>query len=124
MPMPMPVLPAVPSTMIPPGRNAPRAIASRMIASAARSLTEPPGFMNSALPRIVQPVASEAALSWISGVWPIASTTVGLKGIGTSFLNRLGEAARAGQEGSRRRAKADVRSSARAAASRRYDRLK
>ncbi len=93
MPMPMPVLPAVPSTTTPPGLSAPRAIASRMIASAARSLTEPPGFMNSALPRMVQPVASEAALSLISGVWPIASTTVGLKVIGTSFLNTLGEAA-------------------------------
>ena len=61
MAMPMPVLPAVPSTMTPPGRSAPRATASRMIASAARSLTDPPGFMNSALPRIVQPVASDAA---------------------------------------------------------------
>jgi hypothetical protein len=35
----------------------------------------------------VQPVASEAALSLISGVLPIASTTVGLKGIGTSFFS-------------------------------------
>ena len=48
---PMPVLPAVPSTMVPPGRSAPRATASRMIQSAARSLTEAPGFMNSALPQ-------------------------------------------------------------------------
>ena len=85
MPMPMPVLPAVPSTTTPPGLSAPRATASRMMASAARSLTEPPGFMNSALPRIVQPVASEAALSLISGVLPIASTMVGLNGIETSF---------------------------------------
>ena len=58
---PMPVLPAVPSTMTPPGCSAPRSIASRMMNSAARSLTDWPGFMNSALPRISQPVASDAA---------------------------------------------------------------
>ena len=46
----MPVLPAVPSTTVPPGRSVPRATASRMIQSAARSLTDWPGFMNSALP--------------------------------------------------------------------------
>ncbi len=69
----MPVLPAVPSTMVPPGFSRPDASASRMIASAARSLTEPPGFMNSALPRMAQPVASEARRSRISGVLPIAA---------------------------------------------------
>ena len=47
---PMPVLPAVPSTIVPPGLSAPEAMASWMMASAARSFTEPPGFMNSALP--------------------------------------------------------------------------
>ena len=41
--MPMPVLPAVPSTIVPPGRNF-RASASRIIYSAARSLTDWPGF--------------------------------------------------------------------------------
>ncbi len=46
--------------------------ASSMMASAARSLTEPPGFRNSALPRMVQPVSSEAFLSLMSGVLPIA----------------------------------------------------
>src|SRR6185312_13353112 len=75
MAMPMPVLPAVPSTIAPPGRNAPLATASLMIARAARSLTDPPGFMNSALPRIVHPVASEAARRWMRGVRPIAATT-------------------------------------------------
>ena len=49
----MPVLPAVPSTITPPGRNAPLRIASSMMKSAARSLTDWPGFMNSALPRMV-----------------------------------------------------------------------
>jgi hypothetical protein len=69
----MPVLPAVPSTTVPPGFNVPRCSASVMIASPARSFTEPPGFMNSALPRIVQPVASDARRSLISGVLPIAA---------------------------------------------------
>ena len=69
----MPVLPAVPSTMTPPGRSSPFFTASSMMNSAARSLTDWPGFMNSALPRIVQPVASETRLSLINGVLPIAS---------------------------------------------------
>ena len=75
MQRPMPVLPAVPSTIVPPGLSLPERTASKIMASAARSLTEPPGFMNSALPRIVQPVASEAALSLMRGVRPMASTT-------------------------------------------------
>ena len=70
---PMPVLPAVPSTTVPPGCSRPALSASRMMKSAARSLTDWPGFMNSALPRMVQPVSSEARLSLISGVLPIAS---------------------------------------------------
>src|SRR5690606_38222471 len=41
---------------------------------AARSFTDPPGFRNSALPRIVQPVSSDALRSLISGVLPTAST--------------------------------------------------
>jgi hypothetical protein len=45
-----------------------------MMNNAARSFTDWPGFMNSALPRIVQPVAAETRLSLMSGVLPIAST--------------------------------------------------
>src|SRR5215218_35011 len=71
----MPVLPAVDSTTSPPGLRSPRFSASRIIHLAARSLTDWPGFMNSALPRMVQPVSSEARLSLMSGVLPIASTT-------------------------------------------------
>jgi hypothetical protein len=41
----------------------------------ARSFTDWPGFMNSALPRISQPVVSDARFSLISGVLPIASIT-------------------------------------------------
>src|SRR5271170_8113813 len=60
--------------MIPPGRNRPRSSASVMIANAARSLTEPPGFKNSALPRIVHRVISDARRSLISGVFPTVPT--------------------------------------------------
>ena len=74
---PMPVLPAVPSTTVPPGRSSPRSTASLMMYSAARSLTDWPGFMNSALPQISQPVASDARLRRIRGVWPIAAARSG-----------------------------------------------
>ena len=53
----------------------PRRSASRMIHSAARSFTDWPGFMNSALPRISQPVASLAAFRRMSGVSPMRSST-------------------------------------------------
>src|SRR5882762_9300171 len=71
----MPVLPAVASTTRPPGLRSPRFSASRIIHLPARSLTDWPGFMNSALPRIVQPVSSDACLSLIRGVLPIAWMT-------------------------------------------------
>src|SRR5690349_15712755 len=71
----MPVLPAVASSTRPPGLRSPRFSASRIIHLPARSLTDWPGFMNSAFPRIVQPVASEARFSLMSGVFPMASTT-------------------------------------------------
>src|SRR3954469_14827389 len=63
--------------MRPPGPISPRFSASRIIWRAARSFTDWPGFMNSALPRIVQPVISDARRSLISGVLPIASITSG-----------------------------------------------
>src|SRR3954453_3250174 len=44
--------------------------------SAARSFTDSPGFMNSAFPRIVQPVSSDARRSLIRGVLPIASSVL------------------------------------------------
>src|SRR3569832_235924 len=71
----MPVLPAVASTTRPPGFSSPRISASKIIHLPARSLTDWPGFMNSALPRMVQPVSSEARFNLISGVLPIASMT-------------------------------------------------
>ncbi|MGY4359704.1 hypothetical protein ACVW0J_006197 [Bradyrhizobium sp. i1.7.7] len=69
------MLPAVASTTRPPGLSSPRFSASRIIHLPARSFTDWPGFMNSALPRMVQPVSSEARLSLMSGVLPMASTT-------------------------------------------------
>src|SRR5215472_3821865 len=76
MASPMPVLPAVPSTIRPPGRSRPARSWSRTIHSAARSFTDCPGFMNSALPRISHPVASLARFRRMSGVSPMASRTL------------------------------------------------
>src|SRR5215468_10763011 len=90
----MPVLPAVDSTTSPPGLRSPRFSASRIIHLPARSFTDWPGFMNSALPRMVQPVASEARFSLMSGVLPMASTTSLLKimsGGPPGFLDAFGE---------------------------------
>jgi hypothetical protein len=47
---PTPVFPDVPSTITPPGFNAPRRSASSTIATPIRSFTEPPGLKNSAFP--------------------------------------------------------------------------
>src|SRR5262245_8957138 len=66
----MPVLPAVPSTTVPPGFSVPAFSAASMMPRAARSFTDPPGFMNSALPRISQPVSALSLLRRISGVLP------------------------------------------------------
>src|SRR5947207_15751039 len=41
-----------------------------MIPYAARSFTDPAGFMNSAFPRISQPVSSDRRRSRINGVFP------------------------------------------------------
>src|SRR5262245_34869356 len=67
----MPVLPAVPSTTVPPGLRTPRFSASRIRYKPARSLTDPPGLRNSALPRISQPVSFDAERRRIRGVLPI-----------------------------------------------------
>src|SRR5882672_12647440 len=70
----MPVLPAVPSTISPPGLSRPRRSASRMMYRPARSFTDPPGLRNSALPRMLQPVSSEGPRKRISGVLPMLPT--------------------------------------------------
>jgi len=76
----MPVLPAVPSTMVPPGASLPSASARRMMPLAARSLILPPGFMNSAFPRISQPVSRESEPMRSSGVFPTASQSEPMRG--------------------------------------------
>src|SRR5438067_2168020 len=71
----MPVLPLVPSTIVPPGFKRPSFSARSMIGIPIRSLSEPPGLKNSALantgvriPRVTRP-------SRMSGVHPMSSST-------------------------------------------------
>lgn len=68
------MLPAVPSTTVPPGLSLPDFSACSIIERAARSLTDPPGLRNSALPKISQPVSSLKLLSLIRGVLPTVPT--------------------------------------------------
>src|SRR5262249_43779846 len=81
--------PGLPAPHGPPGLISPPFSASRMICRAGRSLTDWPGFMNSALPRIVQPVAADARLSLISGVLPIAATMSSLARMGLPTCSGL-----------------------------------
>lgn len=71
----MPVLPAVPSTTVPPGFSWPFVIASWIKNRAARSFTDPPPLQNSAFARISHPVSSLILFSRISGVLPIIPTS-------------------------------------------------
>ena len=73
----MPVLPAVPSTIVPPGRSSPRASASSTMNSAARSFTLAPGLANSHLPKMSHPVASLGPFSRTSGVLPMRASVSG-----------------------------------------------
>ena len=72
---PIPVFPAVPSTIIPPFEISFRLIASWTINNAALSLTDSPGLKYSAFPYIWQPVNSEACFSLTNGVFPIWDIT-------------------------------------------------
>jgi hypothetical protein len=56
--------------IVAPGLSLPAASASVMIPYAARSFTDPPGFMNSAFPRISHPVSSDRHRNRINGVFP------------------------------------------------------
>src|SRR5687768_16407811 len=76
----MPVMPAVPSTIVPPGASWHLSSASRTIHSAARSLTEAPGLANSHLPKISQPASALGPASRTSGVLPIRSSGLGAQG--------------------------------------------
>ena len=77
-----PVDPAVPSATTPPRRSVPSAIASRMIFSATRSLTDPPGLANSHLISTSHPVASLSDATRIMGVLPTTSSTENATGGG------------------------------------------
>ena len=108
----MPVFPAVPSTMVPPGRRVPRTIASLMMARAARSFTDCPGFRNSALPRISHPVASDAFRNRTSGVRPtfseksLANIHDGLRSrVGSEVLSCFTPRHQASRHGSSRRSR-------------------
>src|SRR5271163_4710901 len=70
---PIPVLPAVASTMVPPGASLPCCSARRMIPMAARSFTLPPGFKYSSLAKMSAEPAGTRRLSRRTGVPPTRS---------------------------------------------------
>ena len=71
MARPTPVLPAVASMMVPPGRSQPRCSASAIMARPTRSLTLPPGLSDSTLTDTVAGTSSASRRSRTSGVRPI-----------------------------------------------------
>ena len=71
----MPVLPLVPSMMVPPGLSKPAFSASSTMRTAMRSFTELPGLKYSTLARMVPLMPAVTLLSLTSGVWPTASMT-------------------------------------------------
>src|SRR3954464_6451668 len=75
---PMPVLPLVGSTIVPPGRSAPPASAASTMRTAIRSFTDPPGLRYSTLASTrgaPGPRSRVTELSRTSGVLPTRSTT-------------------------------------------------
>src|SRR6266850_3949078 len=70
---PMPVLPEVPSIIVPPGLSRPFFSASSIMVMPMRSFTEPPGLVNSALTYICGFRPWLMRFRRISGVWPTAS---------------------------------------------------
>src|SRR5262249_32102266 len=73
----MPVLPDVESSRVFPGRRAPVRSPSRIIAAAARSFTDPPGFRDSSLAWTSTPGGGSSAPTRTSGVLPISDQTAG-----------------------------------------------
>src|ERR1043166_6479210 len=76
MASPVPVLPEVGSTIVPPGRKSPACSAASIMASPMRSLTEPPGLRNSTLATIGVRVSAPSRDRRTSGVRPTASRMV------------------------------------------------
>ena len=71
------MLPLVGSTIVPPGFSFPSCSAASIIASPIRSLTLPPGFMNSSLASSVGSRSAPTRWSRTSGVLPTRSRMVG-----------------------------------------------
>ena len=69
------MLPEVGSTSVPPGFSLPSRSAASIIASAGRSLIEPPGFMNSTFATSGVRRSGSKRESLTSGVSPIRSRT-------------------------------------------------
>src|SRR5208337_2347572 len=70
---PIPVFPAVASTMVPPGASLPSCSALRMIPMAARSFTLPPGFKYSSLAKMSAELAGTSRFKRRRGVPPTKS---------------------------------------------------
>src|SRR3954463_12812341 len=73
MARPVPVLPDVGSTMVPPGLSLPSRSAASMSATATRSLMDPPGFSDSTLATICGARPAPRRDRRTSGVAPMAS---------------------------------------------------
>jgi hypothetical protein len=69
------VLPAVASTIVPPGFSSPRCSASSIIDTPMRSLIEPAGFSSSSVRKSAQGPVSSLLISSI-GVLPTISSTL------------------------------------------------
>ena len=74
---PVPVLPEVGSTIVPPGLSFPSRSAASIIVIPIRSLIDPPGFRYSSLTTTVADPEGTIRWSRTSGVWPTSSRTVG-----------------------------------------------
>ena len=70
------MLPLVPSTMVPPGFSSPARSAASMIGMPMRSLTDPPGLKNSALPYTGVTIPRVTRLRRMSGVQPMVWRTL------------------------------------------------
>src|SRR5690606_40681743 len=73
MARPAPVLPLVPSMIVPPGFSSPFRSASSIIATPIRSLTEPPGLKNSTFASSVPGRSAPSRCRRTSGVLPMVS---------------------------------------------------
>src|SRR5436190_10409045 len=102
---PVPVLPEVGSTIVPPGFSFPSRSAASTMVIAIRSLIEPPGLRNSSLASTVAAPSGTTCCRRTSGVLPTSSSSVGYsRGItpsvtrgplgsgGLGFRRRLGRA--------------------------------